>query len=66
MKGFINGIARDGVPVQVVTRLASHGATPGILEAVQHLVAVVDPAGSLVDRLPDCPRRLLDVRAVDN
>ena len=65
MEGFINGIARDGVPVQVVTRLAIHGATLGILEAV-HLVAVVDPAGSLVDKLPDCPRRLLDVRAVDN
>ena len=50
MEGFINGIARDGVPVQVVTRLAIHGATLGILEAV-HLVAVVDPAGSLVDKL---------------
>jgi hypothetical protein len=44
MGGFINGIARDGVPVQVATRLAIHGAALGILEAV-HLVAVVDPAG---------------------
>ena len=65
MEGFINGIARDGVPVQVVTRLAIHGATLGILEAV-HLVAVLYPGASLVDKLPDCPRRLLDVRAVDN
>jgi hypothetical protein len=65
MEGFINGIARDGVPVQVVTRLAIHGATLGILEAV-HLVDVVDPAGSLVDDLPDCLRRLLNVRAVGN
>ena len=65
MKGFINGIARDGVPVQVVTRLAIHGATLGILEAV-HLVPCLYPGASISDDLPDCPRRLLDVRAVDN
>ena len=42
-----------------------HVATLGILDAV-HLVAFLYPGASLVDKLPDCPRRLLDVRAVDN
>ena len=65
MEGFINGIARDGVPVQVVTRLAIHGATLGILEAV-HPVAVLYPGGSLVDDLPGCNRRLLDEKTVEN
>ena len=46
-------------------RPAIHGTALGILEAV-HLVAFLYPGASLVDKLPDCHRRLLDVRAVDN